>query len=83
MMQADLAMKEEQTHRRGEQTPGCQRAGLGAGPSPTDPRPQSSSHIPGSPPQGLLLPAGSARAQKGRDGHEIARGRAEWGERTL
>ena len=31
MMQVDLAMKEEQTHRRGEQTPGCQRAGLGAG----------------------------------------------------
>lgn len=46
-------------------------AGLGAGASPIDPRPQSSSHLPGTLPQGLLRPAGSARAQKGRDWHEI------------
>lgn len=50
--------------------------GLGVGLNPTDPRPQSSSHIPGIPPQGLLRPAGSARAQKGRDGHEITQGGA-------
>lgn len=43
-------------------------AGLGAGPNPPDPRPHGSSHIPGTPPQGLLRPAGSARAQKGREG---------------
>lgn len=59
---------------------GTRWVGLGAGPSPPDPRPQSSSHIPGTPPQGLLRPAGSARAQKGRDGHEIQHGRAGWGQ---
>lgn len=71
------------TQRGTEQSTGTGWAGLGAGPSPTDPRPQSSSHIPGSPPQGLLRPAGSARAQKGRDGREIAHGWAGWGWRAL
>lgn len=54
-------------------------AGLGAGASPTDPRPQSSSHLPGTLPQGLLRPAGSARAQKGQDWHEITHGLAAEG----
>lgn len=49
-------------------------AGLGAGASPLDPRPQSSSHLPGTLPQGLLRPAGSARAQKGRDWYEVTHG---------
>lgn len=49
-------------------------AGLGAGASPLDPRPQSSSHLPGTLSQGLLRPAGSARAQKGRDWYEVTHG---------
>lgn len=71
------------TQHGSEQSMGTGWVRLGAGQSPTDPRPQSSSHIPGTLPQGLLRPAGSARAQKGRDGHEIAHGGAGWGWRTV